>query len=671
MRYKLFIGLFIGIGLLVMANGFPVSSQEAIPTKQIAAPPSDFADVQLPSPETNGVRSRSAMVPVTLRQDGAEWVWKEDVIVDGRSELSLMLLAPDAEAWQLSVQTPGKKAVALTSKFTEMDVAQRTASVGVGDNQFEGQLYSVAEPNAGKWSVQITTEAAPVAAKEVDGYLVVSSDSSYQLYSHLSSYDLLAGNEIGLVTQVYDDARSNGTAVPTAVNGAIQEATLNVTTPAGETVAIPMADDGRHGDGEANDGVFGGTLTAADAGEYSAQIVVEGVDPDGTAFMRTSEHVFPVVEQTMVLRRFPVRARQVDDGRLQLNLWGRALTNSIGDVLAFAEVWGTDANGDAVPVAWIGGQVTPEMRRNWVSIPLMLDTGWLDLAGAQAPFELRNVRVQDVETAVPVAQLDAVQARIRIRETSSTNDIQRAAETAVTEEMLMGPRPAAPAGPRPLAPGDNVLMLVHGYCSGGNTWPTSHFTDYAVFSDPNQNRTHDQFAQLIDSFGNQFDSFGIVAHSQGGAAALHLYTYYWSGLDYSSGNRLIQTVGTPYQGTALAGSLAAIGDVFGAGCGTNWDLTYDGAALWLSGIPSWARSRVYYHTTSFTDKWWRYDYCNFATDLFLSDPDDGVIEKWAGQLSGANNMGHKTGWCHTTNMRDPGQVTDYSRNVNMNANANR
>ena len=59
MRYK----LFIGIGLLAMANGFPVSSQEAIPTKQIAAPPSDFADVQLPSPEANGVRSRTAMVP--------------------------------------------------------------------------------------------------------------------------------------------------------------------------------------------------------------------------------------------------------------------------------------------------------------------------------------------------------------------------------------------------------------------------------------------------------------------------------------------------------------------------------------------------------------------------------------------------------------------------------
>ncbi|MCA9971638.1 MAG: hypothetical protein KC425_15545, partial [Anaerolineales bacterium] len=213
--------------------------------------------------------------------------------------------------------------------------------------------------------------------------------------------------------------------------------------------------------------------------------------------------------------------------------------------------------------------------------------------------------------------------------------------------------------------------LIHGYCSDGNPWPTSHFSQYAVFQDYNQNRSHDAFALQILSYGNNFPSFGAIAHSQGGAASLHLYTYYWSGLDYSSGSRLIQSVGTPYQGTSLAGNLALIGDIFGVGCGTNWDLTYDGAALWLAGIPSWARSRVYYHTTSFTDKWWRYDYCNIASDLFLSDPDDGVIERAKGQLSGASNMGHKTGWCHTSGMRDPAQTGDYGRNSNMNAYANR
>jgi hypothetical protein len=239
----------------------------------------------------------------------------------------------------------------------------------------------------------------------------------------------------------------------------------------------------------------------------------------------------------------------------------------------------------------------------------------------------------------------------------------------ITDEMRMGVRPEKYNTDNAVG---GKMMLVHGYCSGGNPFPTSQFSKYIVFSDPNKNRTHEQFANLIKNFGAAYPSFGIVAHSQGGAASLHLYTYYWSGLDYATGgSRLIQSVGTPYQGTALAGNLAALGSVFGAGCGTNNDLTHSGASAWLAGIPSWARAKVHYSTTSFKDVWYAYDYCNIATDLFLSDPDDGVIEKSKGQLSGANNRGHKTGWCHTTGMRDPAQTSDSSRNSDMNANAAR
>jgi len=132
---------------------------------------------------------------------------------------------------------------------------------------------------------------------------------------------------------------------------------------------------------------------------------------------------------------------------------------------------------------------------------------------------------------------------------------------------------------------------------------------------------------------------------------------------------MIQSVGTPYQGTALAGNLAVLGDVFGAGCGTNTDLTESGAPNWLSNISSWARAQVHYYTTTFEDKWWRYDYCHLATDLFLSDPEDGTTEKSRGQLPGGNNRGHKDKQCHNTGMRDPPQCQDYGRNVEMNSNA--
>jgi hypothetical protein len=92
---------------------------------------------------------------------------------------------------------------------------------------------------------------------------------------------------------------------------------------------------------------------------------------------------------------------------------------------------------------------------------------------------------------------------------------------------------------------------------------------------------------------------------------------------------------TIFAGTTLAGNVAILGEIFGVGCGTNTDLQYSGASTWLSSIPSWAKAATRYHTTSFKDNWWSYDYCHLATDLLLSDPDDGTTEKWAGQLPGA------------------------------------
>jgi hypothetical protein len=205
-------------------------------------------------------------------------------------------------------------------------------------------------------------------------------------------------------------------------------------------------------------------------------------------------------------------------------------------------------------------------------------------------------------------------------------------------------------------------MLVHGYCSGGNVWPQADFTQpKTTFADPNANRTHDQFAVLIDQQAQAAGvaSFGVVAHSQGGAAALHLLTYYTSGLDRAVGPRRIQSVATPYQGTPLAslGSFA---------CGVNNDMTPAGAATWLAGIPSWARAEVYYWTTSDSGS-----ACNFFTSLFLGDPEDGTVEKDRGQLPGGNSMGHVTGWCHTTGMTYPANYTDHARNQEMNAQAAR
>jgi len=652
MSKRLLLLLFVlGVSLFVVSSiaAAPAPTSNTASTfKQIAAPPSDFTQLEMPEPVQTGVHSRSALIPVTLSQNGAgQWAWTGRLPVDDGERVALMLFAPDGEAWNLSLQQPNGRFAAATST--------QEGEFGLAEQSFPGQLYIFEGIDTGQHLVQV----AAAAPKNTSGYLLVSSQSSIQLYTHLSSYNLRVGEQVGLVTYAYNNGATSGSNAPTPLTNVIQKATAIFTAPDGSQTEVAMADDGLHADGAANDGVFGGLMAAAAAGQYTAQVNVTGTAEKGE-FIRTSQHIFPIIAPSLSLNEGTVQATDGGDGRLHFSLAAASLAETSSTVQVSAEVWGKGLN-DIVPVAWIGGMVTPEAGVNGWNLPLSLDGRWLALAGTTTGLELRQVRIQDPETHIVISQLDTVALQADTLPANATSLVE-----SITDEMLMGTRPAG--GQAPEAAG--VLMLIHGYCSGG-VWPLSHFSQYAQFQDYNQNRSHNQFAQRIDTFGDQFSSFGAVAHSQGGAASLHLYAYYWSGLDYSSGSRRIQSVGTPYQGTALAGDLAVLGSIFGVGCGTNFDLTYDGAALWLSGIPSWARDDVYYHTTSFKDVWWRYDYCNLLSDVMLSDPDDGVVERWSGQLSGGNNLGHKTGWCHTSGMRDPAQTSDSARNSNMNTYGNR
>jgi len=249
-------------------------------------------------------------------------------------------------------------------------------------------------------------------------------------------------------------------------------------------------------------------------------------------------------------------------------------------------------------------------------------------------------------------------------------------ELVISEEMMQGRKPQLliRKNARKLAGGSHKQILVHGYCSLG-VFPISHFTaNRAIsFSDPDssnptpQSWSIDVFARKIDKFADRenIDGCGIIAHSQGGLAALHLYRSYWSCLDNpSNSNRMIQSIGSPYQGSLIANA-AAIGDVLGASCAYNYELTESGATAWLGSIPTWARQKVTYYTTSFEDKWWSYDYCHIVSDLLLDNPEDGAVEKGRAYLSGGNSAGNKEGQCHTTDMYFMAQYLDSNRNRDM------
>lgn len=670
----MFIRLTILIALMSLVAGAALAATPS--AKSVAAPPEEIAlgHLRLPDPAQAAIRSQTALIPINLsqRQLGL-WTAEIDFPVESTASLlSLVLIAPERERWDITIRTADGQTLPWREAASRTGIEHHIGNLGLGERRFPAESLNFTAPAGGNWTVHIRAPRGGRGGAPIDGYLAVASDSQYGLASHLADYELYRDSPVGIVAYAYD-RRQDGETPLTAV---VDSARLRLFTPDGAMQMVAMADDGLNGDETADDGRFMARFIPDHMGEYRAQVLIEGTTLDGEPFHRTAEHVFPVIRATLDM---------TGDGRLIIGENNR-LTVELdveefdtlssepryldgGAIRLSAELWGTGQDGQAVPVAWVGGMVEAEAEGARDILRLEVDRRWIDRARADEPFSLRAARIHDRDTQLPLAQNEQIMLAL-----SQPLPPHSAAAPPVTDDMLTGRRPAAAQptqGISTTATTDPRLMLVHGYCSSSDPWPTADFTGFAVFSDLNQNRSNDQFARLIGNFGAQFGSFGIVAHSQGGNASLHLYTYYWSGLDFSTGSRLIQSVGSPYRGTALAGSLALIGDIFGVGCGTNWDLTYDGAALWLSGIPDWARQRVYYSTTSFEDVWWRYDYCSLASDLFLDDPEDGVVERWAGQLAGANNMGHKTGWCHTTGMRDPAQYLDSARNQNMNLYANR
>ena len=60
------------------------------------------------------------------------------------------------------------------------------------------------------------------------------------------------------------------------LGGTVMQAEMVVSLPSGQTVQVPMHDDGLHNDEAASDGVYGALVHAAEVGTYQAQAFIRG-----------------------------------------------------------------------------------------------------------------------------------------------------------------------------------------------------------------------------------------------------------------------------------------------------------------------------------------------------------------------------------------------------------
>lgn len=643
--------------------------------KQLAAPPEEILAGHLnpPVPELLGMSSNSATLPVNFSKDQTQQ--KISFPVDGHQHLRLIPIFK-SDNYKIS-QVIGPDG------FDYIGELQTIVSP-------TGNAYQIETPEIGYWHV---TLERILSTNMSTGFLQVSTGSNpVQLYTYFDDIDFLIDKPITLhaLTKltIQNDASptellNSGTQLSTEnLQPNISELTranLTVITPSGHKTNYAMHS-------EKNDDGWQAQFTPTQAGLYRLHIEAHGFSSEtGAPFIRTTQHLIPVIPQSLSFHRAELNESNYHRRELKLDISvkPKKQLNQIPDrFIVSGQVWGTDPTTQKEqPVVWISSITELENHSQEWRLQQSIDPRWLSRTEAKAPYFIKHLQVKDVDTATSVIKIDSIalpsfnHSGASLKSTESNNTI--------SHDMLMAEKinrlqivNGSLQSPFTLFNQPLVLkklVLVHGYCSA-SVWPLKHFSSDAVAPIfPYKNHSIDQFARKLINSTQSYTSFGVIAHSQGGMATMHTLSYYMSGLDYalthpSNHNRkLIQTIGSPFKGTALASNWALIGAMGGKGCGPNADLTLEGAAKWLSGIPMFIRKRVWYYTTSEQDLPGEYNTCDIRSDALLGDPDDGVVSKAHAQLIGGHDMGHTVGECHIAGMTNPQQTHNINRNYAMDA----
>lgn len=639
----------------------------ATPVKNLAGPPSEFDTHRIPEPVAISARSASLNLWFTP-QSASDLLSSTPFPVDGQNEFVLSFASPLAAHLRVELLGPDGKPVdgkKIISEKGDFEIDDNSA------NNIPTTSFFVMEAQNGFYTFNVYAHGLKTADLEAvrnnprpDGVLTFINDDNVQIHSKLQSYEFPLGSEIGLVASVGD--ATNFIRSDISVNSAIME----VTTPDGTTFDIKMKDDGESGDFLANDQIYGAKIKAAQPGTYILHANMGGnINAGDSPFQRTSQHLIKVSASPIRLSG-EAHITQKDAGHLLVSLGVSSGFTRSANIRAYAEVWGTDASKKLAPACWIGGIIESTQDG---SADLVLDIQWLQKAGVSLPLVLKNVYIADLDTSFPIDSIEK-ESFIKVAQIGQIRVPFRAASSIqITDEMLFGVNPLPPVNASAVKSSHDLLLLP-GYCADVNPWTrdASKFTG-GFFPLDFGNHANDAYAKkiLAQVEKNGMGSYGIIGHSQGGMVGLHIHNYYWSGTSQAKGNRLLQSVGTPYQGSTAAGSAANLGSIFGIGCGSNVDLSRDGAVNWLAGISAASRKSVHYYTTTYQQGNFFGDWCSFPMNLVLQWPNDGVVELSYAQLSGAMNMGNKEKSCHTTDMTYTPQYDDSTRNAEMNKNAAR
>jgi len=628
---------------------------DRVAVKRLFAPPTAVLDgsLRLPAPTAGAVASTAALRTI----DGVDATVE---FVHGGGPLRALPIAAPGFRGRLVLETiDGRRNAVALPVGTIDDAPPRIAARPVAlDALGIGAETSFSETTlpAGRYRLRFEGDAGTPA------YAALGDDSDAALVAHRATALVRAGEPLVIRVGAWRPATAPPLADLRFADRALAGAPLACRI---ESARVRWS-DGTIVFGTTRreaDGAWSLAFPAAIAGD--ALVEIDATVRDGRTDRSRSVALLTRVAADDTRVAGPPRLEARDDGWCELAL---PVVSDRDALVAATELWAIGPAGERC-LGWLGGIAEVEHDEDFGrTVRLGAYAAQLTLA-ADERLECREVRLHEREGHATLDLVPRIEATVAEEARLAIGRAVPADRAAPDTDWMGRPGVATVAAPSAAAlaagAGSHARVLLHGYCAGANPWPLAPFGPEAyAYEVPGQNWPNDTFALDLLQRTGDFKSFGTIAHSQGGMAALHLATFYFSGLDWAGPGRLIQAVGAPFEGTPIAGVLAALGAVFGVQCGANYDLTPEGAALWLSTIPPEPRAKVFTFTTSYTGPGWS-GYCSLATALFLAFPEDGVTEHAAGHFPGANDLGLTYGWCHVGGMRDPAQTFDASRNANM------
>jgi len=168
----------------------------------------------------------------------------------GDGSLSLIVLAPDSTEYTTTV----------------------TGTIDLG---FPAPV-DIADPIKGSWTARISAPPSGSASEDIQWKLYVSQRSPLSFGVDTVSPEYPFGSSVTL--------RGYPITGTVPILGANIQAEVRSQT--GITEMITLLDDGLHGDGAANDGVYGAQLVPSEAGYYDVSSVLTGTLPFGIPYMR-------------------------------------------------------------------------------------------------------------------------------------------------------------------------------------------------------------------------------------------------------------------------------------------------------------------------------------------------------------------------------------------------